>query len=803
MKERSLLSIMASLVILGTGTIPAQAQRTTTNRPNSALVTAIRNAVGSNISNGFDRIEYFFTEVDLNNDGNKEVVVYTAGLHCGTSECPVYIFRRSGNSYLLIGRTGAISNGGQIALLPSRSNGWYDIATFVYNPQQRTANWKLHRFNGKSYQNTFQSLSSKPNQIILRPNRGSGISLADPGIASSQILAQVTQRLTSIRGINLDKVQYIPSENSRDAELNKAIIKWITSTGGNFTNEDFRRLSYYYNRVDLNGDGKPEVLVYLVGGSPSCGTGGCHTLIFKRVGTGYDLVSEIGLTRLPIIVTERRTNGWKDLIILTVGGGARANYWLVRFNGRTYPENSGIGSEVPSNSTVTGRAFMSETRGFSGIALQPQDSQIATGRSPNTGQQTTTGRASTPVQYRDTRALGMAQFLQGKRELLSAQEKLQRAAQGEYTTINVPQSDFLTKPFISVAKTPGAFFGGRDDVSYANYLNLKLKLKAQETVFNEGTSIIKAIEPYNDKLSKDNRYGGRDVSQRIVSKFNDYWRRVEEQNKKPSLSLGSISRALPYALEETRVSNINLIEGGVQTGGKLASAFTDLAGLVKILNLPELTNPESFQRAGRSIDYVFTVKEKLGDIKDAFLKGNNEEVNKINLEIASETIKLIDAQDSMLVRSGEAIAIRGEATKLIERHNFLQQSQLTEVLDGFDKTYLTTAQVSSVVKIFTSTLALIAPGKQAVRTFADKADAVNALLFNALQFSYKEDVRRQYERLKAYSNRNQQMISGLSSSIDFSAQEVGQYLIKTRTDVVIRRPDGTIAVSVNGVVSPP
>ncbi|MGB5962592.1 MAG: hypothetical protein WBG73_18140 [Coleofasciculaceae cyanobacterium] len=134
---------------------------------------------------------------------------------------------------------------------------------------------------------------------------------------------------------------------------------------------------------------------------------------------------------------------------------------------------------------------------------------------------------------------------------------------------------------------------------------------------------------------------------------------------------------------------------------------------------------------------------------------------------------------------------------------FLQQSQLTEVLDGFDKTFLTTAQVSSAVKLITSALAFIAPGKQAVRTFADKADAVNALLFNALEFTYKEDVRKQYELLKAYSNRNQKMISGLSSLIDSSAQEVGQYLVKTRTDVVTRRPDGTVAVSIKGVVSPP
>jgi hypothetical protein len=424
-------------------------------------------------------------------------------------------------------------------------------------------------------------------------------------------------------------------------------------------------------------------------------------------------------------------------------------------------------------------------------ASLPADSQIATGQSPS------------PLQvYTDVKSLGMAQFLQGNQKLISAQERLQSATKGQYTTIKISQSDFLTKPFITVATSPRASFGRRDDVSYADYLNLKLKLKAQETVFNEGISIVKAIEPYNDKLSKDNRYGGRNVSQRIVSNFNEYWKRVEEQKKKPSLSLESLVRALPYALEETRVSTINLIEGGVQTGGKLASAFTALGGLVQILNLPELTNPDSFKRVGRSLDYVIYVRPKLGESIDALLAGNTEEILNISLEVASETIKLIDSQDSILVRSAEAIAIRSEAMKLIDRHNFITQSQVTEVLDGFDKTYLTTAQVSSTIKLVTSTLAFIAPGKQAVRTFADKADAVNSLLFNALQFSYKEDVRTQYARLKAYINRNQEIISGLSSTIDFSAQEVGQYLIKTRTDVVTRRPDGTIAVSTSGVLYP-
>jgi hypothetical protein len=424
-------------------------------------------------------------------------------------------------------------------------------------------------------------------------------------------------------------------------------------------------------------------------------------------------------------------------------------------------------------------------------ASLPANSQIAIEQLPS------------PVQvYRDTRELGIAQFLQGNQELNSAKERLQSTAQGQYTTLDIPQSDFMTETFTTVASSPGAFFGERDDISYADYLQLKLKLKEQETVLKEGTIIIEAIDQYNAQLNKDNRYGGRDVSKKIVSNFNEFWARVEEQNKKPSLSIGSIAGALPYALEETRISTINLIEGSTQTGGKLASAFTNLGGLAQVLNLPELTNPNSFTLGGRTIDYVIFLPQKLAEIQDEFLAGNIEKVYDVNLEILSETIKLTNTQNPTLVRVAEAIAIREEATELIDRFDFIKQPQFTEVLDEFDKIYLATSQFSSTIKLVTSTLALIAPGKQTVRTFADKADAVNSLLFNALQFSYEEDVRTQFEQLKAKINRNQELISGLSSTVDFSAEEVGQYLIRTRTDVVTRRPDGTIAVSTSGVLYP-
>jgi hypothetical protein len=124
------------------------------------------------------------------------------------------------------------------------------------------------------------------------------------------------------------------SERTRDPELQTAIQRSLADS----TN-DTENSVYYYNRVDLNGDGKPEVLVYLFGGS-LCGTGGCVLIVFRTQGGEYRPVSEIALAQNPIIVSERRTHGWNDLIMKVAGGGVRQRYYAVlHFNGKTYPEN--------------------------------------------------------------------------------------------------------------------------------------------------------------------------------------------------------------------------------------------------------------------------------------------------------------------------------------------------------------------------------------------------------------------------------------------------------------------------------
>lgn len=94
---------------------------------------------------------------------------------------------------------------------------------------------------------------------------------------------------------------------------------------------------YVYGRVDLNGDGREEVFVYLLG-SFFCGTGGCDLLLFTDAGKGYSLVHEFPISRLPVIVSAERTAGWNDLWRPESGGGAAPSFVRHSFDGTRYVE---------------------------------------------------------------------------------------------------------------------------------------------------------------------------------------------------------------------------------------------------------------------------------------------------------------------------------------------------------------------------------------------------------------------------------------------------------------------------------
>src|SRR5579862_5825833 len=64
--------------------------------------------------------------------------------------------------------------------------------------------------------------------------------------------------------------------------------------------------------IDLDGDGLDEVIVYLTGRN-WCGTSGCSTLILKRRGKSFRMVTRIVATRPPIRALKEVHHGWRTL----------------------------------------------------------------------------------------------------------------------------------------------------------------------------------------------------------------------------------------------------------------------------------------------------------------------------------------------------------------------------------------------------------------------------------------------------------------------------------------------------------
>jgi hypothetical protein len=127
-------------------------------------------------------------------------------------------------------------------------------------------------------------------------------------------------------------------------------------------------LRYAWNRVDLNGDGTPEVVATVVGPFV-CGTGGCPLLIFQERKGSLVPLTTMSLFKEPLIVSERRSNGWKNLISRVRLDAARSTYAVLPFDGRSYPTNPSVPPAQPLQKKEPGTAYLSWDP--SGKALHP------------------------------------------------------------------------------------------------------------------------------------------------------------------------------------------------------------------------------------------------------------------------------------------------------------------------------------------------------------------------------------------------------------------------------------------------
>lgn len=123
--------------------------------------------------------------------------------------------------------------------------------------------------------------------------------------------------------------------------------------------EDYGPVRYIPVFVDLNDDGVNEIILHVMS-QGLCGTGGCPTLILVPTRSSFTVMTRVTLTRPPIRVLDKKTNGWHDLTVWVQGGGIQRGYEAdLPFDGESYATNPSLPPAYRLRVETSGRTLIS------------------------------------------------------------------------------------------------------------------------------------------------------------------------------------------------------------------------------------------------------------------------------------------------------------------------------------------------------------------------------------------------------------------------------------------------------------
>lgn len=98
---------------------------------------------------------------------------------------------------------------------------------------------------------------------------------------------------------------------------------------------------YEFSRIDLDGDGRRDALAYVT--FPYhywCSKDGCTLLVFKAGDNHFKMLSQITPVQNPVLVSDHKTYGWKDIIVHVPAPALdyTSKDVALSFNGKGYPE---------------------------------------------------------------------------------------------------------------------------------------------------------------------------------------------------------------------------------------------------------------------------------------------------------------------------------------------------------------------------------------------------------------------------------------------------------------------------------
>jgi hypothetical protein len=82
------------------------------------------------VSSPNEYVRYYYNRVDLNDDGQSELVVYFVGSYtCGSGGCTTLIFTPTGQDYRLVSKLTVVN--APILVTPQKTAGWKDLVILV------------------------------------------------------------------------------------------------------------------------------------------------------------------------------------------------------------------------------------------------------------------------------------------------------------------------------------------------------------------------------------------------------------------------------------------------------------------------------------------------------------------------------------------------------------------------------------------------------------------------------------------------------------------------------------------------
>jgi len=157
--------------------------RNSETAPNPKLEQAVLRSMpdySKVVSSPNEYVRYYYNRVDLNDDGQSELVVYFVGSYtCGSGGCTTLIFTPTGQDYRLVSKLTVVN--APILVTPQKTAGWKDLVILV-SGGGATRQYTCTRFNGRSYPSNPSVQPAVPSKTTLTGQALVANAFSSPGI---------------------------------------------------------------------------------------------------------------------------------------------------------------------------------------------------------------------------------------------------------------------------------------------------------------------------------------------------------------------------------------------------------------------------------------------------------------------------------------------------------------------------------------------------------------------------------------------------------------------------------------------